>query len=121
MSQQTANQAAVQVYRATIRNCQRMQPKFAPETPQATLLVNRIAALQTVMALVDGGPQPDAVACRQALAPIRSIIHKLTVAQAKQTVNSATYRRLAAMLSAMQLGEQILQARLAEDDKSTHA
>ena len=105
--------AALKIYAAAIQNCQRMQLKFAPGTAQATLLVNRIAALQVVSALVSGQVPPLAQ-MKTSVAPIQSIIHKTTVARAKYAPETAMYRRLTPMIAAMTLGLAALQTALAQ-------
>lgn len=106
--------AALKIYAATIQNCQRMQPKFAPGTAQATLLVNRITALQVVSALVSGDRMPPLAQMNASVAPIQSIIHKTTVARAKYASEAAMYRRLTPMIAAMTLGLSVLQTALAQ-------
>lgn len=108
--------AALKIYAATIQNCQRLQPKFAPGTAQATLLVNRIAALQVVSALVSG-QVPSLPQMTASVAPIQSIIHKTTVARAKYAPETAMYRRLTPMIAAMTLGLKVLQTTLAKTNQ----
>lgn len=111
-------QRALEIYATTIKNCQKMQPKFVPGTAQATLLTNRIAALQIVSGLVAGRDQAVAAAQLQAaVAPIESIVHKTTVARAKYAPGDAMYRRLTPMIAAMTLGLQVLQQRLAHQSR----
>lgn len=108
-------QAAINVYKKTILNCQKMQPKFEPGTPQATLLLNRIAALRVAIALVaETQPQPDRQQLAAAVAPIHSIIHKTTVAQQKYEADSRTFKRLAQMITAMQIAETCIQQALGD-------
>lgn len=105
--------AALKIYAATLQNCQRMQPKFAPGTAQATLLVNRIAALQVVRALVSG-QVPSLCQTTASVALIQSIIHKTTVARAKYAPETAMYRRLTPLIAAMMLGLSVLQTALVQ-------
>ena len=114
---ESARQAALKLYANTIKNCQKMVPKFAPGTAQATLLTHRIAALRVLIQVVSGAgyqlPRPDLLA---AVAPIKSIIHKTTVARAKYGPEAAMYRRLTPMIDAMTLGLTALQEQMEEQD-----
>lgn len=84
MSLSVAELQALQIYAATIKNCQRMQPKFAAGTAQASLLTNRIRALRVITALVgQTEARFDAATLAAAVAPIDSIIHKTTAARGK--------------------------------------
>ncbi|MCI1894231.1 MAG: hypothetical protein LKJ29_05790 [Lactobacillus sp.] len=112
--------AALKIYAATIQNCQRMQPKFALGTAQATLLVNRIAALQVVSALVSG-QVPSLAQMTASVAPIQSILHKTIVARAKYAPETAIYRRLTPMIAAMTLGLSVLQTALAQSQTNQGA
>lgn len=75
---------ALKIYATTIQNCQKMRPKFAPGTPQGSLLTNRIKALKVVEGIVRNS---DEYFSRDQLtasvAPIKSIIHKTSVARGK--------------------------------------
>lgn len=102
-------QTAVRIYDRTILNCKKMQPKFAVGTSQATLLVNRIAALAVVRDLVtEAKPAPTQDAIIAAEAPIQSIIHKMLTAQQKHVATDQVYKRLTPMIAAMQLGASYL-------------
>jgi hypothetical protein len=104
---------ALQVYTATIKNCQKMLIKFAEGTSQHSLLINRIAALQVVAGLV-GDTKVDFTHAQlaAAVAPIKSIIHKTSVARAKFAPDKPTYKRLTPMIEAMEIGLSALHAQL---------
>lgn len=106
---------ALKVYATTIRNCQKMLPKFAPKTAQATLLNNRINALQVVVAVVSGDQRTLTVPqLTAAVAPIASIIHKTSKARAKYQPNERMYHRLTPMIDAMTLGLAAIKQQLAQ-------
>lgn len=105
-------QQALGLLTATIANCEKMQPKFVEGSAQYSLLKHRIYALRICEHLLQGGDvnrySPDELA--EALAPIRSIIHKCTQAQRKHAPGSATYQRLSPMIETMQLCLALLEA-----------
>lgn len=111
-----AHSEAARVVAAAIENCQNMQPKFLQGTSQHSLLQNRIRALQICECLLNRGDLSiySPAELQAALPPIRSIIHKCEKAQSKHPENSAVYRRLIPLLSAMRLSLALLETETAQ-------
>lgn len=112
----SAREAALRLVRGVIPRCRKMQPKFAPGTPQATLLRNRIAALLAAEALLaaDGSIRAfTAEQLRAAHAPLLSIRNKSANARAKWQPDTPTYRRLTPTIEAMDLCLSLLEEELA--------
>lgn len=106
---------ALKVYATTITNCQKMQPKFAPGTAQATLLINRINALQVATTVVGGDQQLlTDQELNAAIAPLASILHKTTKARSKYQPAAPTYQRLTPMIEAMVIALDLIKQRLAQ-------
>lgn len=103
--------AALKAIQQTILNCERMVPKFADGTAQATLLKNRIQALRVAKQLIEsnGDCTLSSEAVTAARAPIASIIHKTSVARAKYEVGSAMDRRTRPLLDAMIMAQTYLE------------
>ncbi|GEK28589.1 hypothetical protein [Furfurilactobacillus siliginis] len=103
-------QAALKVIQQTITKCERMVPKFAEGTAQATLLKNRIQALQVARQLIVGdGTAVTGDQVMAAKAPIASIIHKTRTARAKYDVDSLMDRRTRPLLAAMLVAQAYLE------------
>lgn len=107
---------SLKIYATTIKNCQKMRPKFAPGTSPASLLTNRIKALQVVEGIVRNS---DEYFTREqlttAVAPIKSIIHKTSVARGKYAPDTSVYKRLTPMINAMEIGLAALAQRLNQE------
>ncbi|MCX2455071.1 hypothetical protein [Lacticaseibacillus nasuensis] len=107
---------ALKIYATTIKNCQKMQPKFAPGTPQASLLTNRINALQVVEGIVrNSGEYFTREQLTTSVAPIKSIIHKTSVARSKYALDTPVYKRLTPMINATEIGLAALEQRLNQE------
>ncbi|WP_390409267.1 hypothetical protein [Lacticaseibacillus jixiensis] len=117
MTTEAQRAEALKVYAATINNCQKMQPKFAPGTAQATLLLNRINALQVAAAVVGGNQQPlTNQELNAAIAPLASILHKTTKARSKYQPAAPTYQRLTPMIAAMVIGLDLIKQRMSQQE-----
>ena len=95
---------ALKVVASTIRNCEKIQPKFTEGTSQHTLLKNRIKALYISKFLIAEN-QDAAIYSKEdlidALKPIVSIINKCEVGQRKHKVESVQYKRFQKIIDAM--------------------
>lgn len=101
---------AERIISSTIKNCEKMQPKFTIGSSQHTLLENRIKALYISKALVR---QEDLSVytieeLRQALPPILSIIHKCEKGQSKFEKGTPYYQRFVPLINAMSLSLTLL-------------
>lgn len=97
-------EAALKIVVRSIENCEGQQPRFAEGTSQCTLLRNRIRALRIAESLLRG----DGSICRYtseeiiaALPPIISIRSKTNNARMKHAEGSAWYKRMTAIIAAM--------------------
>lgn len=104
---------AISLLSSTIVNCEKMQPKFSEGTSQASLLKNRIKALNIARSLLlDGISKYSSKETMEALAPIVSIIHKTTTAQGKFEEGSKQYKRLQPMIQAMIISKKYIEEQI---------
>ena len=82
--------------------------RFAPGSPQHSLLRNRIAALNTVLQLIDGEERPDREALAFALPRIGSMLHKMKTARNKYEPGSRNYRRFDPGVQLMEAAQSLL-------------
>lgn len=102
---------ALEVVTSTIRNCEKIQPKFAEGTAQHTLLNNRIKALYITKALITSDINISKYAKEeliQALAPVSSIISKCEKAQRKHAEGTAHHTRFHNIIKAMYLSKSLI-------------
>lgn len=88
---------ALQVVDSTIKNCEKMQPKFAEGTSQHTLLKNRIKALYISKLLIENQNIMEKYTKEElieAIRPVSSIISKCEKAQLKFDEGKSQYTRL---------------------------
>lgn len=106
-------QNTMQVIDATIRNCEKMQPKFEVGTSQHTLLKNRIFALQVVKQLLcEKSSAYTKEEMKKALPPIMSILHKTSKARSKHEEGTSTHTRLTLIIEAMEIARDMLEKKL---------
>lgn len=104
--------ATLQLISSTINKCEKMQLKFAEGTSQHSLLKNRIKALYISKALIENDSniglytQSD---LEKALPPVLSMISKTKKAQIKYDKETAQYRRLAPIISTMNISKEFIE------------
>lgn len=102
---------ALQVVTSTIKNCEKMQPKFEEGTSQHSLLKNRIKALYISKALLEGEDIAKFYSKEDldnALPPITSIISKSENGIKKFQEGHGTYTRFKKIIDAMNLCKSLL-------------
>lgn len=102
---------ALHIVTSTIKNCEKMQPKFQEGTSQHSLLKNRIKALYISKALLEGQDITDTYSKEDldnALPPITSIISKSENGQKKFQEGHATYTRFKKIIDAMNICKALL-------------
>ena len=103
---------ALQVVSSTIKNCEKMHPKFAKGTSQHTLLKNRIKALYISKSLITGENILDKYTkeeLEKAMAPVSSIISKCEKAYVKAVEGASNHTRLKKMIKAMYISKSFIQ------------
>ena len=104
--------AALQLIFTTIKNCEKMQSKFAEGTSQHSLLKNRIKALYISKALIEKDSnigrytKTDLI---KALPPVLSIISKTEKAQIKYDKEAIPYRRFTPIINAMNISKDFIE------------
>lgn len=104
--------AALQLIAATIKNCEKMQLKFAEGTSQHSLLKNRIKALYISKALIENDSNIGLYTktdLLNALPPLLSIISKTEKAQIKYDKETIQYRRFAPIIGAMYISKDFIE------------
>lgn len=102
---------ALQIVTSTIKNCEKMQPKFQEGTSQHSLLKNRIKALYISKALLEDQDITGTYSKEDldnALPPITSIISKSENGQKKFQEGHATYTRFKKIIDAMNICKSLL-------------
>lgn len=102
---------ALQVVDSTIKNCEKMQPKFAEGTSQHTLLKNRIKALYISKLLIENQNVMDKYTKEElieAIRPVSSIISKCEKAQIKFAEGTAHHTRLKKIISSMYISKSLI-------------
>lgn len=104
-------QQALQIVTSTIKNCEKIQPKFEEGTSQHSLLKNRIKALYISKALLEGEDIAKVYSKEDldnALPPIISIISKSENGIKKFQEGHSTYTRFKKIIDAMNLCKALL-------------
>lgn len=102
---------ALKVVTSSIRNCEKMHPKFAEGTSQHTLLKNRIKALYISKSLIEDENIEDKYTkeeLEKSIAPVSSIISKCEKAHVKAEEGSSTHTRLTKMIKAMYVSKSLI-------------
>lgn len=113
-SQEEVKKALILV-NSLIARCQKAQLKFREGTSQFSLLKNRIKALEISKCLLENNDAIEMYTNEeiiQALAPIKSIIHKTTKAQSKYAPGSTQYKRFAPTIVTMEICQYYLESNL---------
>jgi len=96
----------------TIKNCEKMQLKFAEGTSQYSLLKNRIKALYISKALIEKDSNIGKYTKTElikALPPVLSIISKTEKAQIKYDKETIQYRRFTPIINAMNISKDFIE------------
>lgn len=109
-------QSAIEVLISTIRNCEKMVPKFKEGTSQHSLLRKRIKALMISKALLSDEDTTvySEDELNQALPPIISIIHKCRKAQEKYAEGTKQFLRFQKIIDPMLVSKDYLESALKE-------
>lgn len=110
---------ALQVVDSTIKNCEKMQPKFSEGTSQHTLLKNRIKALYISKLLIESKNVMERYTkeeLAEAIAPISSIISKCEKAQIKFAEGTAHHTRLKKLISSMYISKSLIENKISEEN-----
>ncbi len=102
---------ALQVVMSTIGNCEKMQPKFAEGTSQATLLKNRIKAMYISKALITEDSEIKRYSKEElidSLKPVASVISKCETGQRKYEVDAPLYKRFQKIIEAMNISKSMI-------------
>ncbi len=102
---------ALKVVTSSIRNCEKMHPKFAEGTSQHTLLKNRIKALYISKSLIEDENIEDKYTkeeLEKSIAPVSSIISKCEKAHLKAVEGTANHTRLTKMIKAMYVSKSLI-------------
>lgn len=99
---------------STIRNCEKMLPKFDAGSSQNTLLQNRLQAMYIAKALIleDRSRQYSKEDLVNALQPIASIIRKCRAGQEKHAVESPTIMRFQKIIDAMTIAQTLIETEI---------
>lgn len=102
---------ALQVVSSTIKNCEKMHPKFEEGTSQHTLLKNRIKALYISKSLITGENIVDKYTkeeLKKSMAPVSSVISKCEKAYIKAVEGTSTHTRLKKIIKAMNILKSLI-------------
>lgn len=113
---QQARDTSLEVIVSSIRRCEKIQPKFAQKTAQATLLTHRLQALYIAKALLQQEDIRTAYSneeLKDALPPLSSMFSKCKKAQEKHAEGSNYYRRFQTMITAFALAKDLVSEELA--------
>lgn len=102
---------ALQVIDSTIKNCEKIQPKFAEGTSQYTLLKNRIKALYISKLLIENQNVMERYTKEElieAVAPVSSIISKSEKAQMKFAEGTGHHTRLKKIINSMYISKALI-------------
>ena len=103
---------SLNVIDSTIKNCEKIHPKFSEGTSQHTLLKNRIKALYISKALMNGENTREQYTKEDMLAalpPVVSIISKSEKAQLKFAQGTGHHTRLNKIIKAMYLAKALIE------------
>lgn len=108
---------ALQVITSTIRNCEKIHPKFAEGTAQHTLLNNRIKALYISKSLITSDININKYTKEElieALPPVSSIISKCEKALLKHAEGTSHNTRFQNIIKAMYLSKSLITDEIAK-------
>lgn len=121
MGQYTKEELAetLKVISSTIRNCEKIHPKFPEGTSQHTLLRNRIKALYISKTLVLGEDIKEKYTreeLMEAIAPVSSIISKCEKAQLKFEEGTSHHTRFKKLIRAMYVSKSLIDDEISKRD-----
>ncbi|SCK02283.1 Uncharacterised protein [uncultured Clostridium sp.] len=102
---------ALQVIDSTIKNCEKMQPKFKEGTSQHTLLKKRIKALYISKLLMENETAMERYTKEElieVIRPISSIISKCENGQLKHSEGTTYYTRFKKIIDAMYIAKSLI-------------
>lgn len=102
---------ALQVVSSTIRNCEKIHPKFAEGTSQHTLLKNRIKAMYISKSLIADEDVMDKYTKEEleaAIPPVASVISKCEKAKLKAVEGTSNHTRLKKIINAMYVSKSLI-------------
>ncbi|MGL6106649.1 hypothetical protein, partial [Romboutsia sp.] len=102
---------ALKVVSSTIKNCEKMHPKFAEGTSQHTLLKNRIKAMYISKTLLEDEDIIDKYTkeeLEKAMPPVTSVISKCEKAYLKAVEGTSTHTRLKKIIKAMYISKSLI-------------
>ncbi|MGL4773690.1 MAG: hypothetical protein ACRC2K_09020 [Clostridium sp.] len=106
---------ALDVVTSTIKNCEKMQPKFNEGTSQHTLLKNRIKALYISKGLLTKEDITDKYSTeelKEAIKPVASIISKCEKGQSKFEEGTTHYNRFKKLIDGMYICKSLIENEL---------
>lgn len=103
----------LKVIDTALKNCRKMQGKFKEGTSQASLLQNRIKALE-ISRVLAAGDKETAIAytdeeLKNALPPVISIRNKNMTARKKHDEGTTWYKRFTTQIDAMEVAEALIE------------
>jgi hypothetical protein len=110
---------ALKVVSSTIKNCEKIHPKFAEGTSQHTLLKNRIKAMYisksliTYENIIDKYTKQELI---EALPPVSSIISKCEKAQLKFAEGTSHHTRFKNIINAMYISKALITDEVSKKD-----
>lgn len=109
---------ALNVVTSSIKNCEKMHPKFAEGTSQHTLLKNRIKALYISKSLIEENIKEKYTKeeLEKAIAPVLSIISKCEKAKIKAVEGTGNHTRLTKIIKAMYISKYLISNEISEID-----
>lgn len=110
---------ALNVVTSTIKNCEKMRPKFEEGTSQHTLLKNRIKALYISKSLIEEENIKDKYTkedLEKSIAPVTSIISKCEKAKIKAVEGTGNHTRLTKIIKAMYISKYLITNEISERD-----
>lgn len=108
---------ALSVVTSTIKNCEKMHPKFEEGTSQHTLLKNRIKALYISKSLIEEENIKDKYTkedLEKSIAPVSSIISKCEKAKIKAVEGTGNHTRLTKIIKAMYISKYLITNEISE-------
>ncbi|MCC3866641.1 hypothetical protein [Terrisporobacter mayombei] len=110
---------ALNVVTSSIKNCEKMHPKFEEGTSQHTLLKNRIKALYISKSLIEEENIKEKYTkeeMEKAMAPVSSIISKCEKAKIKAVEGTGNHTRLTKIIKAMYISKYLITKEISERD-----
>ncbi|SFJ20990.1 hypothetical protein TPDSL_20960 [Terrisporobacter petrolearius] len=110
---------AINVVTSSIKNCEKMHPKFEEGTSQHTLLKNRIKALYISKSLIEEENIKEKYTkeeLEKAIAPVSSIKSKCEKAKTKAVEGTGNHTRLTKIIKAMYISKYLITNEISKRD-----